>query len=139
MQLSNEAIVAIIALLVALPPAIVIMLQLLYRFRSRHFVREPPRELGTTAEMELEPILRVPATSPMQPSPLNPAWRTTSIRMVFEDGSQRHCFEIKRDQPSEDLVNSQPNVPLLLGRQSMDHDSAMESSAAGGRTLTDIG
>ncbi|GAW10874.1 hypothetical protein ANO14919_002100 [Xylariales sp. No.14919] len=41
--------------------------------------------------------------------------------MAFEDGGQRHLFEITRDQPSEELIGPGPGVPLLADNQTTDH------------------
>ncbi|KAI0459622.1 hypothetical protein F5B21DRAFT_455434 [Xylaria acuta] len=117
MELSIEAIVAIIALFVALPPVVVILARLFRRYRSRHVSQGEP-----TAELELESAPRTFTPSP-QPSPLNPPWRTTSIRMVVEDCGQRHLFEVTRDRQYEEPIDPESNLPLLAGSQSAGHHS----------------
>ncbi|KAI1750032.1 hypothetical protein F4782DRAFT_511054 [Xylaria castorea] len=109
MELSIEAIVAIIALFVALPPVVIILAQLFRRYRSRYGLHGEP-----SAELELEPALRTFSPSP-QPPTLNSPWRTTSIRMVVEDCGQRQLLEITQDRQYEESINAELNLPLLAG------------------------
>ncbi|KAI0552670.1 hypothetical protein F4679DRAFT_533468 [Xylaria curta] len=64
MKLSTEAIIAIVALFVALPPIVVILIKLFRRNRPRHKIPEE--------DIELQPVLRTIAPSPKPPrnSPL---------------------------------------------------------------------
>ncbi|KAI0429368.1 hypothetical protein F5Y09DRAFT_310361 [Xylaria sp. FL1042] len=121
MQLSVETIVAIIALFVALPPIAMIFVQLFRRYRSQRLVQEECRE---TAELELQPMVRNPFTSPpsSQSATLSSPWRTT-IRMVFEDGSRTQLFEVTRNQPSDEFIGSGSDVCLLADSQTADRNS----------------
>ncbi|KAI0907243.1 hypothetical protein F4824DRAFT_467550 [Ustulina deusta] len=118
MPLSVEAIVAVIALFVALPPTMVILMQVCCRNRS-HLTRG-----GSPVERDLELApTSGPATSPPQPSLLYLPWRTTSIRMVFEESGQRQLLEITRGQPPEEVITSEADVPLLQTSQTTVLDS----------------
>ncbi|KAI0973730.1 hypothetical protein F4678DRAFT_425648 [Xylaria arbuscula] len=89
MQPSIEAIVAIIALLVALPPTIVILIRFYQRYRSHQRVTRQ----DSIDELDLTPVSRGPFTSSSQPSPQNSHWRTTSIRIVVEASQQDTLFQ----------------------------------------------
>ncbi|KAI1120644.1 hypothetical protein F5Y10DRAFT_120669 [Nemania abortiva] len=110
MQLSVEAIIAIIALFVALPPTIALLVQFYYHHRSKHVSSDESQgvELGLGS--------RGPSTSRPPLSLQNPPWRTASIQvhMLFEEAGQRQLLEISPSQPSRD----QSNMPLLENNQS---------------------
>ncbi|KAI1114762.1 hypothetical protein F5Y14DRAFT_412736 [Nemania sp. NC0429] len=111
MSISIEAIIAILALLVALPPAILIVKHWLLRRqiqRNAHEIHLDP--------MEPPAFL---ASSPQPSSPRYAASRTGSIRMIIENGPERHCLEITRDQHHREVVGPGPGVSLLSDAQAV--------------------
>ncbi|KAI1196090.1 hypothetical protein F5X97DRAFT_306414 [Nemania serpens] len=86
MEFSIEAIIAIIALLVALPPVVVILVKLFRRHRSRG-----------KAEQEIR---------------RGQSWH--SVRMTFNDGGQRRVFEVMRNQQPQELIDLE-SVVLEIG------------------------
>ncbi|KAI0869054.1 hypothetical protein GGS24DRAFT_480045, partial [Hypoxylon argillaceum] len=99
MELSTEAIIAIIALFIALPPVLVIFVQLFRRYRSQNIIR------GDLIELEAQ------RWKSYSQSLQNPPWRTTSIRMVFEGG---HLREITQNQRSGQGADLESNLSQLL-------------------------
>jgi hypothetical protein len=59
--------------------------------------------LGSIEEAELEPVHRVSSPPSRQRFLPNQASSTRSMRWIFEDGTQRHYFEITQDRLTGDL------------------------------------
>ncbi|KAI0815400.1 hypothetical protein GGR55DRAFT_345297 [Xylaria sp. FL0064] len=121
MQISVEAIIAIVGLFVALPPIFLLLVKLYRRYRFKCVIREQSAE---SAELELQPMVRdsVTSASPPQAAAQNLPWRTT-IRMIFEDGNRTQLLELSRNQQSNELVGSGSDVHLLADGQIADYDS----------------
>ncbi|KAI8948877.1 hypothetical protein F4801DRAFT_555577 [Xylaria longipes] len=111
MSISIEAIVAILALFVALPPAILTVKHWFLRRRLQRDTREITLD-------QLEPTAFL-ASSPQPSSPRYAASRTASIRMILENGPERHCLEITRGQHPRELIDPGPGVPVLLDAQAI--------------------
>ncbi|KAI0549261.1 hypothetical protein F4679DRAFT_584609 [Xylaria curta] len=105
MGFSIEAIVGIIALFIALPPAVMILAQLFRRYRSRRALQ---RESPGLPKLELESAIRKISAS-AQPSPLH----TTSIRIIVEDCNRKRLLEVTQDRQYEEPANLESNLPLL--------------------------
>ncbi|RYC60318.1 hypothetical protein CHU98_g5891 [Xylaria longipes] len=126
MSISIEAIVAILALFVALPPAILTVKHWFLRRRLQRDTREitlapsfnVPKLTTRVQTDQLEPTAFL-ASSPQPSSPRYAASRTASIRMILENGPERHCLEITRGQHPRELIDPGPGVPVLLDAQAI--------------------
>ncbi|KAI0424329.1 hypothetical protein F5Y09DRAFT_143389 [Xylaria sp. FL1042] len=88
MQPSIEAIVAIIALLVALPPTLIILVRFYRRCRLHHITRKDSLD-----ELDLKPTSQGPFTSSSQPSLHDSLWHTSSVRIVLEASQQEISYQ----------------------------------------------
>ncbi|KAI1367468.1 hypothetical protein F5Y08DRAFT_298593 [Xylaria arbuscula] len=43
--------------------------------------------------------------------------------MILENGSERHCLEVTQAQHPRSLADSESDVPLLLGTQSIEQNN----------------
>ncbi|KAI0424328.1 hypothetical protein F5Y09DRAFT_143383 [Xylaria sp. FL1042] len=86
MQLSTEAIVAILGLIISLPPILLILVRLCCRYRSH---RKPLNREVAQDKLHLEPISRGLFPPSSQPIPLNSARQhTMRICLVVEAGEE---------------------------------------------------
>ncbi|KAI1120645.1 hypothetical protein F5Y10DRAFT_120693 [Nemania abortiva] len=106
MQISVEAVIAIVALFLALPPTIAILVKFYCRYGSNHV----PSKESQDAELGL-------ASRGSSPRSQNPPWRATSIQvhLLFEEAGRRRPFEELLTHISQSnmslLENNRPTVP----------------------------